>query len=77
MYYAQFFGSSALDPTKLVEACGDRAVIILDGRENENKLVETARLECKKRGYSAWQLKKGETFTRSAVITRVYTVGKD
>src|SRR5690606_16889127 len=32
MKYAQFYQASAVDPSKLVEAVGDRSVIIFDGR---------------------------------------------
>lgn len=32
MYYVQFYQPSAIDPEKIIEACGDRSVFILDGR---------------------------------------------
>lgn len=69
MYYAQFFQRSAIDPEKIIEACGDRGVIILDGRESRNSHHAIAERECNKRGYVGWQLFKGETFTRSRPIS--------
>lgn len=71
MYYAQFFQRSAIDALVTIEACGDRSVIILDGRCTKQWMGETAATECAKRGYVAWQIFKGEAFTRSAPISQV------
>ena len=68
MIYAQFYHPSCLDG-KPIEACGDRSVIILDGRQNRKTWKETAQTECKKRGYIGWSLYSGETFTRSTQIS--------
>lgn len=70
MYYAQFFQRGAVTGEP-IEACGDRSVIILDGRESKNKMHEFAESECNRRGYIGWQLFKGDTFTRSAPISEV------
>jgi hypothetical protein len=67
MHYVQFFQRSATSDA-LIEACGDRGVIILDGRCSRDWMNSTASDECVRRGYLAWQLYKGETFTRSAPI---------
>lgn len=74
MIYAQFFQRSATDKTKIIEACGDRAVIVLDGRETRASHNHIASVECLKRGYVAWQLMKGDSFTRSSPITDVFRI---
>jgi hypothetical protein len=65
MKYVRFFQKSATTPYRLIEACGDRAVVILDGRETNRSHSEIAREECAKRGYLAYQLFKGDGFARS------------
>lgn len=72
MVYAQFFYVDLAG--KVSEACGDRSVIILDGRCRRTWMHATAREECRKRGYAAWQLCKGDSFTRSAPISTVNPV---
>jgi hypothetical protein len=74
MYWAQFFQKSVTTPHHLIEACGDRAVIILDGRESNRSHTAIAREECEKRGYLAYQLYKGDSFTRSTPYTAVISV---
>ena len=74
MLYAQFYQRSALDGITLVEACGDRAVIILDGRHNSRTNGEIAAEECVKRGYSAWSIHRGESFTRSQKVAGPWSV---
>jgi hypothetical protein len=71
MYFAAFYqhpvnyGQLDLSP---VEACGDRAVIILDGRSRPQLHVDIARIECAKRGYIGFTLHTGDTFTRASNI---------
>jgi hypothetical protein len=74
MLYVQFYQPSALDPDTLIEASGDRSVVILDGRCSPAKNGRIAKAECIKRGYSAWCIFKGETFTRSRPVSMRYTV---
>lgn len=66
MKFVQFFQPSAIDNSKTIEASGDRSVVILDGRNSRLTHEQIASEECKKRGYIAWQLWQGETFTRSS-----------
>lgn len=73
MYFAQFFQKSAISD-EIIEACGDRAVIILDGRQCMGVMKDLALYSCRKRGYLAYQLHKGETFTRSTPITDVIPI---
>ena len=74
MYYAQFYQRSATNPEEIIEACGDRSVVILDGRCSRQWMGETAAQECKRRGYVAWRVFKGEAFTRSAPISQLWYV---
>lgn len=77
MYFATFYHWSVPlegKPSRLIEACGDRATIILDGRESLRTHNAIAADECKKRGFVAYQLHKGESFTRvskSLAVVRV------
>ena len=54
--------------TNYIEACGDRSVIILDGRSTRDTHSDISRTECTKRGFKGYTLYKGETFTRASVI---------
>ena len=71
MYFAAFYqnpvnyGQRDLSP---IEACGDRAVIILDGRNRPMDKLAIAAQECIKRGYIGFTLHMGETFTRASMI---------
>jgi len=72
MYFAQFSQPSAIDASKIIEGCGDRAVIILDGRMSRASMDSIAVTECKKRGYVAWQLFQGESFSRSRALYDIH-----
>jgi len=74
-YFAQFFHRSAIDSSRIVEGCGDRAVIILDGRMNKQSMGEIAAQECSKRGYVAWQVHAG-CFRESNPISQVWYVSE-
>ena len=71
MLFANFYNRSAIDKSKLVEACGDRSVIIYDARVNINSIIADAKSECIKRGFSAFALFKGERFTQCKQITEI------
>ena len=68
MYYAQFYHIALSSNHQLVEACGDRAVIILDGREGLATHRKIAKTECNKREFDGFSIHKGETFSRSTLI---------
>lgn len=74
MYFATFFQLSAVDAGKLIEACGDRAVIILDGRQHGAAHHQIAAEECRRRGYKAYRLHRGESFTRVSQSSALYRV---
>jgi hypothetical protein len=72
-HYAQFFQYSALDKNRIIEACGDRSVIILDGRISKKTMGEIAKEECIRRGYVAWQIHQGN-FRESKPISNLWYV---
>lgn len=73
MIYVEFYAKSAIpEDDHLVPACGDRGVVILDGRNSPSAHNEIAEAECKKRGYLAWRLFVGESFTRSRPASDVH-----
>lgn len=62
--YAQFFICIASTDPHIApipfEACGERSIIILDGRTKRVDMLRTAKEECIKRKYEAFQLRRGE-----------------
>lgn len=74
MKYAKFYQASAVDPSKLVEAVGDRSVIIFDGRLGVATRKAIASNVAKVRGYLAYQLCEGESFTRTTKRSEIYRV---
>ena len=71
MHYAQFYQRSATNPHELIEACGDRSVVVLDGRCSAQGMAKISEAECRRRGYLAWRIFKGESFTRSAPVSQL------
>lgn len=69
----KYTGAYIVSKTEYQEATGDRSVIILDGREKRQTHLEIANAEMLKRGYKAFQLFEGESFTRSHEISTLYT----
>lgn len=72
MVYVQYFDKSCISDN-LIPACGDRSVVVLDGR---NKLETWIQDAIKFNGfrrpkYKAFQIFKGESFTRSNPITEI------
>lgn len=75
MIFAQFYTRAV--PNKwndysdhMVEACGDRSVIILDGRNRVDVHHDIAASECRKRGYIAYQIHSG-SFSESVAKTKI------
>lgn len=73
MLFAQFYQKSAIGP-EIIEACGDRSVIIYDARVRRETTIDDAKKECARRGYQAFAMFHGETFTRSTRITSIQKV---
>lgn len=77
MRYAQFYQMSVAmpgNPSRPMEALGDRAVIILDGRNRIDFSNSIARKECVKRGYIGFSIHEGESFTSSRMVTKYKSV---
>lgn len=73
MIFAQFF-HKAVTSDELIPACGDRSVIVIDGRVVSATKDDIAKTTCKRRGYLAYQLCRGSSFTRSAPIGEIVIV---
>ena len=74
MLYAQFYIERN---GKLIEPCGDRAVIILDARYRPETNTQIAREECEKRGFVAWSIHRGQ-FLNSKKVSGPWRIpGKD
>ncbi len=76
MIYAQFYQRGVITGN-IIEACGDRSVIVLDGRNAPSTLGAIAESECKRRGFVAWRIFRGESFTRSAPVSQLWFVHED
>ena len=77
MIYAQFYQrpvNYGQPDLPLIEACGDRSVVIIDARLSRANIGRIAAAECTKRGYLAWRIFKGEAFTRSQPISQLWYV---
>jgi len=60
-YFATFFQFAVypVGSTEVIEACGDRAIIILDGRESTLNHERIAARVARERGYVGYKLHKG------------------
>lgn len=74
MIYAQLYHYGTTGD--LIEACGDRSVVIIDARLRPATIGEIAAEECKKRGYVAWAIFKGESFTNSHPLSDPWYVDR-
>lgn len=73
MKYAQFYQKSAISD-KIIEASGDRSVIIYDGRWGNIKIRYDAEIECRERGFIAFAIFQGETFSRSRKVSELFVL---
>jgi len=69
MYFAQFYNKCKTGP---VLACGDRAIIILDGRLAHKVNNKLAAQVARERGYCGYSIHKGETFNRGVTTLTPY-----
>lgn len=86
MIYAEFYelctgyvqGSipPVFDRTKRkpIPACGDRSVIIIDGRLARYTMHAIAREEAVKRGYIGYKLCKGDNIARGTAFTQYQAI---
>ena len=72
MLFVHYFDESCISE-KLIPACGDRSVVILDSRNNLATMKSDAVNfnGVRRPFYKAFQIFKGETFTRSSPITEI------
>jgi hypothetical protein len=71
----QLVGESPYIATaKLRDILGDRGVVIYDGRLSLSNIREDSEKECLKRGFDAYQVCKGASFTRCKSICPVTIV---
>lgn len=70
MQYAAFYQRGIITG-ETIEGTGDRSVVIIDGRLSSQRVREIAEEECAKRGYIAWAIFRGETFTRSQRVSQI------
>lgn len=68
MRFVQFYGRSAVNPAEVIEACGDRAVIVLDARESFSRQLDYCESQCRLRGYVGFSVHAGESFSRSRIV---------
>lgn len=73
MYFASFYQASVMTGEP-IEACGDRSVIILDGRQHAADHHRIAAQTARERGYIGYSLHKGETLNRVSASTGFYPV---
>ena len=73
MRYVQYYQEQ---DGELVEACGDRSIVILDGRNS----IETSKQDAinfngyHRPKYDAFQICQGDGFTRSRAITNIISL---
>ena len=81
MRYAQFYQMSTgyvegtVPPRfdaahkKPIEACGDRAVVIIDARLTPTNAAKIAREECIKRGFVGYRIFEGRSFSDAKAVS--------
>lgn len=70
MYYVQYYNKIGND---YVEACGDRSILILDGRNNLDNMCQDAEDHngFRRPYYDAYRIFKGASILRSSPITEL------
>lgn len=66
-YYAQFWIRGCVTG-ELIEGCGDRAIIRLDGRLSDYTMRAIAADECRKRGFLAYTMLRGESLLQARQV---------
>ena len=72
MIYAQFYHYDL--GGNLAEACGDRSVVIIDARLSNTTVGKIAEEECRKRGYEAWAVFRGESLMNGGRVSEIWCV---
>ena len=68
MYYVQYYEKRV---NEFIEPCGDRSVLILDGRNNLKTMCQDAENNngIRRPYYDAYRIFKGDSFLNSSPIT--------
>ena len=74
--FAQFYTLSTgySEPVKLIEACGSDSVYQLDGRLSYYNSLEKSKAIAKHRGFKAFKIMKGISFTRCWPISELIEI---
>lgn len=70
MIFVQFY-TKGVYTDSLIEAVGDRSVIILDGRNSRETHHDIAAEECRKRKYLAYQIRTGKLSSGGTPVTKI------
>ena len=88
MRYAQFYQYSTgyvagsipprFDPAHVcpMEACGDRAVIIIDARMKPSDAGKIAAHECMKRGFIGWKMYEGASILSAKPVSGYWPISQ-
>ena len=71
--HAEFYHKGVMTG-ELIPACGDRSVVIIDGRVTTDTQHDIARTTCKTNGFLAYRLMRGERFTTATPTTDIIPV---
>lgn len=71
--FVQFYQKSATDNSKLIEALGDRSVIMLDGRFSIESHLVFCREECARRQFAGFSINRG-AFSSSRIVYQLERV---
>ena len=75
--YVEYYQPSAIDPDRLVPACGDRASVQLDARQSaDTHHADAIRFNGYRRPfYAAYRLLKGDSIARAIPLTPIIPLG--
>jgi len=71
MYFAQYY-TRTVGGEKLIPACGDRAVFVLDGRTCRSTQIRDALVWGRKHRWEAFDICKGDSFSRAQKVSGTY-----
>jgi hypothetical protein len=63
MKYVQYY-HRGVKTGRIIPACGDRAVVVLDGRNSLASMQQDAIFIARQRGYTAYQILEDDTLAR-------------
>lgn len=67
MYFAQFYTKGVSE--NLIEACGDRGVYKLDGRNSMSEMIQDSIVWARRHGFGAFKICRGDSFIDSLSLT--------